>query len=312
MVKFLLIFSAIIITSLFCKKNGNAQTNLNILDTVQPKTKALVFTKVETEASFPGGVAAWEKYIAMQISKNKLRKKDTGTCMVRFMVDTDGNITNVEAITRKGTALATFAVNAIRKGPKWIPAQQSNQEVTAWRLQPVTINSIHKKLISSGPRLNYIKIEDTKKNTVPKDYQKILILGMGTSSVRMVVEKLYEEIAVGLKNRKMQSSFYFLGSNKEGINHNADQPDKEKYDAALIFKQASDSYFMESYVLRELPRLSIKLDQDIIIQLIEFKGGENLIWEARMAMDFTISSKKFYKKISNQIIKNMKGNLLVK
>ena len=39
----------------------------------------------------------------------------------------------------KNTQLGKVAVEAIRSGPKWIPATQNNQVVAAYRLQPVTL-----------------------------------------------------------------------------------------------------------------------------------------------------------------------------
>jgi protein TonB len=38
----------------------------------------------------------------------------------------------------KGTKLAEICVNAIRKGPKWTPAEQNGRKVKAYRKQPVT------------------------------------------------------------------------------------------------------------------------------------------------------------------------------
>ena len=46
-----------------------------------------------------------------------------------------------EATTMKGTKLAEVAVNAIRKGPNWTPAQQNGRYVNAYRLQPVTLTN---------------------------------------------------------------------------------------------------------------------------------------------------------------------------
>jgi protein TonB len=58
--------------------------------------------------------------------------------MVKFFVAKDGTVSNVEATTMKGTKLAEVAVNAIRKGPKWIPAIQNGQPVNAYRMQPIS------------------------------------------------------------------------------------------------------------------------------------------------------------------------------
>lgn len=102
-----------------------------------------LFTRKEKEASFPGGPRSWTEYITHQIQRNlnKLTAKDYGTCIVKFMIDREGNVSNVEATNMQGSALAKIAVNAIKKGPKWIPAVQYGRPVNAYRLQPVTIAS---------------------------------------------------------------------------------------------------------------------------------------------------------------------------
>ena len=114
-------------------------------DTVPDK----VFTKVENEAEFPGGQMAWIKYIVSKIqdSIGSFTDKDYGTCLVKFIVDTDGTVSKVEATTMKDTHLAETAMNAIRTGPKWIPATQNGHVVAAYRLQPVTLTDPDKKLI---------------------------------------------------------------------------------------------------------------------------------------------------------------------
>ena len=100
-----------------------------------------VFTKVEIEASFPGGEGAWTRYVTKAIQGNIDELQDageSGTCRVRFIVSKDGTVSSVEALTLKGSKLAEVAVNAIRKGPKWTPAQQNGRFVNAFREQPVT------------------------------------------------------------------------------------------------------------------------------------------------------------------------------
>ena len=103
----------------------------------------VIFTKVEIEASFPGGSTAWLNYIqkAILTEVNTFTQADYGTCVVRFIVDKTGKVSNVEATTMKGTKLAEVAVSAITNGPNWIPAQQNGKYVNAYRLQPVTLQN---------------------------------------------------------------------------------------------------------------------------------------------------------------------------
>jgi len=99
------------------------------------------FVPIEKDASFPGGNGAWAQYILNAINKriDEFDQTDYGTCIVRFAVDENGNVSDVHAISMKGSKLAEIATNAIRKGPKWIPAIQNGKFVSAYRLQPVTL-----------------------------------------------------------------------------------------------------------------------------------------------------------------------------
>lgn len=96
------------------------------------------FIPIEIEASFKGD---WVSYVRKEIEKHLdelAEAGESGTCMVKFFVAKDGTVSNVEATTMKGTKLAEIAVNAIRRGPKWIPAMQNGQPVNAYRMQPVS------------------------------------------------------------------------------------------------------------------------------------------------------------------------------
>ena len=99
------------------------------------------FIPVEIEAAFPGGEKAWQNYIQRAISSqlDDFTETDYGTCVVQFIVDKSGKVSEVTATTMKGTKLAEVAVNTIRKGPDWTPAIQNGHYVTARRVQPVTL-----------------------------------------------------------------------------------------------------------------------------------------------------------------------------
>ncbi len=100
-----------------------------------------IFLTTQIEAQYPGGNEAWRKYISREMNRymDELQEDGkAGTCIVQFIVDREGNISEVEAVTMKGTKLAELCVNAIRKGPRWIPAENNGKKVKAYRKQPVT------------------------------------------------------------------------------------------------------------------------------------------------------------------------------
>ena len=106
---------------------------------VSPENK--VFQKVEIEATFPGGDSAWLKYISGQVNKyiDTLQEaKVTGTCLVQFIVDKEGKVSDVQALTLKGTKFSEVIVEAIATGPAWNPAMQKGNKVKSYRKQPVT------------------------------------------------------------------------------------------------------------------------------------------------------------------------------
>jgi protein TonB len=100
-----------------------------------------IFTKVEVEAQFPGGEAKWNDYVYKTIMRSiddLVDDGQAGTVEVQFIVDKEGNVSSVEAMNMKGSVLARVATDAIKKGPKWVPAIQNGRQVRAWRRQKIT------------------------------------------------------------------------------------------------------------------------------------------------------------------------------
>lgn len=99
-----------------------------------------VFTKVEVEAQFPGGETKWNQFVQREVEKNideLTEDGQAGTCEVQFIVDKEGNVSDVQALTLKGSVLARVATDAIKRGPKWIPAIQNGRQVKAYRRQKI-------------------------------------------------------------------------------------------------------------------------------------------------------------------------------
>jgi len=101
-----------------------------------------IFTKVEVEASFPGGEGAWGRYLKNNLDANTPidngAPEGTYTVIVRFIVSKDGSISDVVPETKMGYGMEAEAVKIIKKGPKWTPALQNGRNVNAYRRQPVT------------------------------------------------------------------------------------------------------------------------------------------------------------------------------
>lgn len=103
-----------------------------------------IFIKPSIPAGYPGGQPAWTDYISRIAKKNRraIRRDNTaGTCHIRFEVDKDGNISNINVLTMKGTAMAKIVSEAILAGPKWIPAMEHGRKVKSVSEIPISYDS---------------------------------------------------------------------------------------------------------------------------------------------------------------------------
>lgn len=102
----------------------------------------MIFEKVEIEASFPGGEAKWRQFLERSLSTfnpaDEGAPAGTYTTYVQFVVDKEGNISDVRALTNHGYGMEEAAVRVIKKGPRWSPAIQNQRQVKAYRKQPIT------------------------------------------------------------------------------------------------------------------------------------------------------------------------------
>jgi protein TonB len=102
------------------------------------------FYKVEKEARFPGGMEGWKRYLERNLNSNVAADDGapTGnyTVRVQFIVNKEGEISNVEAIEvpKDCPGCGPEAVKIIKKGPRWEPAVQNDRKVNYQAVQYVT------------------------------------------------------------------------------------------------------------------------------------------------------------------------------
>jgi protein TonB len=96
------------------------------------------FTKVEIESDYPGGPAAWQRYLnkTLRYPQDAIDNEVQGTVVIQFIVDKEGNVSDVEAISGP-EELRSEAVRVIRKSGKWTPAVQNGRQVKSYKKQPI-------------------------------------------------------------------------------------------------------------------------------------------------------------------------------
>ena len=107
-------------------------------DTVQPTAKE--FVKVEIEAEYPGGIAAWVKFLQKNLNAsvpaNNNAPNGKYPAMAMFIVDLDGSLSEVKAVTKFGYGMEEEMLRVINKSGKWSPASQDGKPLRAYRKQP--------------------------------------------------------------------------------------------------------------------------------------------------------------------------------
>jgi len=101
-----------------------------------PKT---ALTQVDREPEFPGGQAAFNKFVADNLKYPTIASENgvEGTVVLKFVVEEDGSITNIEIRRDIGNGCGTEAMRLVRAMPKWVPGQHKGRAVRVMYTLPV-------------------------------------------------------------------------------------------------------------------------------------------------------------------------------
>lgn len=120
-----------------------AEAGTGTVEINMPEDKDAAATHiVQVEAQFPGGLAAWstflERNLNAEIPVENAAPAGRYTVIVSFLVDKDGNISEVEALNNPGYGTAEEAVRVIKKSRQWTPAIQNGKNVVHRQQQSIT------------------------------------------------------------------------------------------------------------------------------------------------------------------------------
>ncbi|NPA35383.1 MAG: M56 family metallopeptidase [Chlorobi bacterium] len=98
-----------------------------------------VFSHVQKMPDFPGGEEAFHKYIKESLKYPETARKNgiQGRVYVSFVVDENGDITDVKLARGVDPALDEEAIRVIKEMPQWTPGMQRNQKVKVGFTVPV-------------------------------------------------------------------------------------------------------------------------------------------------------------------------------
>ncbi|HBN06161.1 MAG TPA: hypothetical protein DD434_10310 [Bacteroidales bacterium] len=132
LLKPLSLFAALIMVFAF-SLNVNAQVD-------KSDNSDVVFTVVENEAEFPGGLEAMNRFLAENIKYPTLAKQKNieGKVIISFIVEKNGTLTDIRTIKDIGEGCGDEGVRIVKLMPKWKPAKQKGQPVRQQFLLPIS------------------------------------------------------------------------------------------------------------------------------------------------------------------------------
>ncbi len=125
---------------------GIAQDTIKHADAGDTSKKQLVtvdsrtFMKVEIESEYRGGAGAWARFLQanMHYPDKAVRRKIQGSVVVQFIIDQQGDVSDVGAISGpENGGLREEAVRVIKISGKWVPAVQGGKKVKSYKKQPI-------------------------------------------------------------------------------------------------------------------------------------------------------------------------------
>ena len=91
---------------------------------------------------FPGGMAAWTKYLQRMLRvPDELESGDRKTVRVKFVVNINGEVTDVVISQSAGKEFDKEVLRVIGRMPKWKPGKQRGKPVASYFTQPVTFTA---------------------------------------------------------------------------------------------------------------------------------------------------------------------------
>ena len=99
-------------------------------ESILQKDDSTVFSDVDVDPTFPGGMDSVRSWITHHMDWSRFRDCNvTGRVYVAFIVETDGSITDVVILRDIGCHIGDEVVKAVSIMPKWIPGKLNSKDV---------------------------------------------------------------------------------------------------------------------------------------------------------------------------------------
>lgn len=105
--------------------------------------KMNVYTRVDTEAEYPGGAAAWGRYINRNFNQENVGAVTDCKVKIKLVVTAEGMVQKVVALhgdteVKEPSALEKEVIRVYRKSGRWVPGVCGNVSVTSELVQSLS------------------------------------------------------------------------------------------------------------------------------------------------------------------------------
>ncbi len=102
-----------------------------------------IYTFVEQMPSFPGGESEMNRYIYSNVDLSEMPEEAylrQGRINIKFIVETDGSLSNIEVKSERGDAINNAFKKAMQSMPKWTPGKHKGKSVRVYQKLPIQIH----------------------------------------------------------------------------------------------------------------------------------------------------------------------------
>ncbi len=102
----------------------------------------LIFTPVDVDAEFPGGLEELVMFVCMNVDYPEQARKANveGTVYASFCIDRDGSVSNIKILKDIGYGCGDAVVKMLKSMPRWKPARVRGKNVRSEFTLPITFS----------------------------------------------------------------------------------------------------------------------------------------------------------------------------
>ncbi|MBD3749873.1 MAG: TonB family protein [Sphingobacteriales bacterium] len=176
----------------------------------QKEQDNMVFTSVEVLPTFPGGIAAFSKFLQENLKYPALAKANgiEGRVFLNFVVEKDGSLSDIKVVRGIGSGCDEEAVRVLAISPKWNPGVQNGKKVRVSYIIPIFFQTKGTVVTSKPKNLTPEEVQKNKEVIQSLIEGKVLLIVDGKE-----IEGNFESFSKSVKPENFESINVLKGDN---------------------------------------------------------------------------------------------------